>query len=231
MSALSIQDRVNFIRGIDIVAPHGHGGVQADGQDSAFVAAGSGLAFADVINSTLFAQLAANKQHDRWNEASAWLNYYKYVLEQLGYLKGMAMVCLVDNVVLKLAAKFLPGEEFALFTTMVESLKQARNESAMRLFDSYSKSSNKANFQLGVASNSNTEGHTVLNLGVHYYSTEQNIDIDSALYFKFGSQKVQFYAGDQTLLLDNQTYSLIREEILEKLGPKAKVDLVKEIKL
>ncbi len=58
----------------------------------------------------------------------------------------------VDNLVLKFAAESLAGEELVLFTTMVESLKQARNESAIRLFDSYSKSSNKANFQLGVAS-------------------------------------------------------------------------------
>ncbi len=58
----------------------------------------------------------------------------------------------VDNLVLKLSATFLAGEEYALFTTMVKSLEQAKNESAMSLFDSYCKSNNKANFQLGVAS-------------------------------------------------------------------------------
>ncbi len=58
----------------------------------------------------------------------------------------------VDNLVLKFAEAYLIGAELGLFTTMVESLEQARNESALTLFDSYSKSSNKANFQLGVAS-------------------------------------------------------------------------------
>ncbi len=40
-----------------------------------------------------------------------------------------------------------------------------------------------------------TQDSTVLKLGVYRYSTEQNIDIDSVLFFKFGSQEVEFSAG------------------------------------
>ncbi len=59
MSALSIQDRINFIRGIDIVAPHGRGVVHANGQDSAVVAAGSGLAFVGSLSAQSKASLTA----------------------------------------------------------------------------------------------------------------------------------------------------------------------------
>ncbi len=59
MSALSVQDRINFIRGIDIVAPHGHGFVHADGPDSAVVAAGSGLAFVGSLSAQSKASPAA----------------------------------------------------------------------------------------------------------------------------------------------------------------------------
>ena len=38
-----------------------------------------------MLNSTLFAQLAANKKHDRQNETTEWYNYYKYVLETVGW--------------------------------------------------------------------------------------------------------------------------------------------------
>ncbi len=38
-----------------------------------------------MLNSTLFAQLAANKQHDRQEETTKWYDYYKYVLETIGY--------------------------------------------------------------------------------------------------------------------------------------------------
>ncbi|TFK88069.1 hypothetical protein K466DRAFT_662581 [Polyporus arcularius HHB13444] len=227
MSTLSIQDRINFIRGIEIVVPHGHGVVLARGvgQDSADVAAGSGLAFlggfsaqskaslvaqlADVINSTLFAQLAANKQCDRWNNASGWLDYYKYVLETVGYVVQSSNVAplsdansskSVDNLVLKLSATFLAGEEYALFTTM---------------------SNNKANFQLGVASNN--QGDTVLKLGLYYYGIEPSIEIEKALFFVFGSKKVEFNAGNQTtVVLDDEIYNYVREDIIKKLGSQAK---------
>ena len=39
----------------------------------------------DVINSTLLAQLAANKQYDRQNNVDQWYGYYKTVLEQVGW--------------------------------------------------------------------------------------------------------------------------------------------------
>ncbi len=38
-----------------------------------------------MLNSTLFAQLAANKQHDRQNDSGAWYDRYKSVLENIGW--------------------------------------------------------------------------------------------------------------------------------------------------
>ncbi len=116
----------------------------------------------------------------------------------------------VDNLLLKLAEAYLSGAELALFTTMINSLKEAKNQGAVTLFDSSSKSFSKANFQLGVAayvyvsfaepscfltllSSSNTAGNAMFKIGAYYYGAEQNID--RVLFFTFGSQKVEFYAG------------------------------------
>lgn len=38
-----------------------------------------------MINSTLFAQLAANNKHNRQNETAQWYDYYKTVLENVGW--------------------------------------------------------------------------------------------------------------------------------------------------
>ena len=67
------------------------------------------------------------------------------------YLSDANTYFSVDNLLLKLAAAYLTGAELVLFTTMIESLKQAKNESATKLFDSSSKAFKKANFQVGVA--------------------------------------------------------------------------------
>lgn len=58
----------------------------------------------------------------------------------------------VDNLLLKLAAAYLTGSELVLFQTMIDGLKQGKNNAATKLFDSSSKSFNKANFQVGIAS-------------------------------------------------------------------------------
>ncbi|TFK78950.1 hypothetical protein K466DRAFT_668278 [Polyporus arcularius HHB13444] len=244
MAPISISDRIKIINGIDVAQAQGQGVVFADDADSAAVAAGSSVSFvgnlpaqmkSDVLNSTLFAQLAANKQYDRQDQTTQWYDYYKYVLETVGYnVQGFDFAYLsdansylsVDNLLLKLAAAYLTGGELALFTTMIDSLKQAKNEAATKLFDSSSKSFNKANFQVGVASNA--QGNAMFKIGAYYYGAEQNID--KVLFFTFGSQKIEFYAGNQTMLLNNDVYGQVRASVLEKLGSNAK-DLVAGIEL
>ncbi|KAI0706866.1 hypothetical protein C8T65DRAFT_220048 [Cerioporus squamosus] len=243
MSPLSVNDRIKFIKEVQIAAPRTHV-VLADGQDSAAVADGSSVSFvgnlsgqmkSDVINSTLFAQLAANKQHDRQNATKAWYDYYKYVLENVGWvvqafdlaeLSDANSYFSVDNLLLKLAGAYLTGGELELFTTMIQSLKDAKNEAATKLFDSSSKAFNKANFQVGVASNA--QGNAMFKIGVYTYSASQNID--KVLFFTFGSQKVEFFAGNQSMVLNDEVYSKVRQAVLDKLGKNA-VDLVAGIEI
>ncbi|TFK81631.1 hypothetical protein K466DRAFT_666998 [Polyporus arcularius HHB13444] len=244
MAPISISDRIKIIKEIDVSLPKGQGVVFAKEEESAAVAAGSSVSFvgnlpaqmkSDVLNSTLFAQLAANKQFDRQEQTTKWYDYYKYVLETVGYnvqsfdfarMSDANSYLTVDNLLLKLAEAYLSGAELALFTTMINSLKDAKNQGAVTLFDSSSKSFSKANFQLGVAAD--TQGNAMFKIGAYYYGAQQNID--RVLFFTFGSQKVEFYAGNQTMLLVNQVYSQVRKEIVAKLGANAK-DLVSGIEL
>ncbi len=125
----------------------------------------------------------------------------------------------MDNLLLKLAAAYLSGGELDLFKSMLDSLKDAKNEAATKLFDSSAKAFNKANFQLGVASyvvaamcmiriwsltlilHSNAQGNAMFKIGSYYYGAQQNID--KVLFFTFGSQKVEFYAGKSIPVVDH----------------------------
>jgi hypothetical protein len=51
-----------------------------------FVDGLSGQQKEDVLNSTLYAQLAANRKHDRERDTGGWYNLYRTVLEQLGWV-------------------------------------------------------------------------------------------------------------------------------------------------
>ena len=73
-------------------------------------------------------------------------------INSFAYLSDANSYLTVDNLLLQLAAAYLTGGELALFNTMIDSLKKAKNEAATKLFDSSSKAFKKANFQVGVAS-------------------------------------------------------------------------------
>lgn len=58
----------------------------------------------------------------------------------------------VDKLVLELAAAYLTGGELVLFQKMISALKDSKNSSAVKLFDSKAGYFNDASFQVGVAS-------------------------------------------------------------------------------
>lgn len=94
----------NFVDGL-VIEVQGSGRVWRSFEDraleecqstgrSAYVAAASVVAFADgvggqqkedLLNSTLLAQLAANKKHDREKDAINWYRFYRSVLQHLGW--------------------------------------------------------------------------------------------------------------------------------------------------
>ncbi|TFK85836.1 hypothetical protein K466DRAFT_664221 [Polyporus arcularius HHB13444] len=248
MSDDSVEDRIQCIQALHIASLQAHAVPVGDGEGSAAVGGGSFISFLgdlpaqqkeDVLHSTLFAQLVANKQHDRQNDSEAWYDRYKDVLASLGWMiRSFDMAELsdadtyvsVDKLLLKLAADHLSAEELALFQKVVESLGegQTRNEVATKLFNSQSMASKKANFQVGVAS-SDTEGNTKFKISIYFYSADQ--DIDNVLFYENGSQKtLEFRAGHETMVLNNDLYSQVREVVSSKLGQHAE-DLVENIQI
>ncbi|RPD52856.1 hypothetical protein L226DRAFT_576561 [Lentinus tigrinus ALCF2SS1-7] len=242
---LTIDERLRIIKEIDISRPRPRprfiprdnvpGAAVSDGSSISFVGNLTAQMQADVVNSTLFAQLAANQSYNRQTQFLDWYEYYRDILWNIGWdvhkfnlvsAKDPNSFGTVDNLVHQVAATYLSGQELALFQQMVDSLNAARNEAAESLFSSSSISFNKANFQIGVASNVN--GNATFKIGAYTYSAEQNIT--KVLFFTFGSQKIEFYSENQTMVLNEKVYSGIREEILEKLGNNAQ-DLVSGIDL
>ncbi|KAI0717555.1 hypothetical protein C8T65DRAFT_112124 [Cerioporus squamosus] len=242
-SPKTIEERLRIIKEIQIPRPRPRF-IPRDYTPCAAVSDGSSISFvgnltaqmqADVVNSTLFAQLAASESYNRQTQFIDWYEYYRDILWNIGWdvrkwnlvsVKDVNSFGTVDHLLLRVAETYLNEAEYALFQQMVQSLDKARNEAAESLFSSSSKSFNKANFQVGVASNVN--GKATFKIGAYTYDAEQNIT--KVLFFTFGSQKVNFYTENQTMVLDEKKYSGIREEILQKLGSNAQ-DLVSGIDL
>ncbi len=119
MSGTSVDDRIQFIKTSHIAPSQGSATV-AGGSFVSFVGnlpsqqkasrmavlwlvlcvllTPTSCSQADVVNSTLFAQLVANKQHDRQNDSKAWYDSYQGVLESLGWtVPSFEYVCIASS--------------------------------------------------------------------------------------------------------------------------------------
>ncbi|KAI0325093.1 hypothetical protein GY45DRAFT_1375024 [Cubamyces sp. BRFM 1775] len=236
----SVNERIPFVNTLDV-----HHDSAAS--DSATVNGNACVAYAgnldrqtkeDIINSTLFAQLASDKRYpgrpmDRMME---WHESYKDVLTQIGWVaQGFNMMEVgdanqygsVDKLVLHLGAEYLTGGELALFTTMIKALAQPQNDTAAKLFDNSTSSyDNSASFRVGVASN--MASTPILKIGTYQYSSPEKIT--SALFFTFGSSRVSFFAGNQSMVFNKEVYAELRDPVLQKLGD-AVWHLVKNVEI
>ncbi|KAI0325092.1 hypothetical protein GY45DRAFT_289891 [Cubamyces sp. BRFM 1775] len=241
---MSANDRISFINNLEVY--HDPAIAAAAASDSASVNGGASVSFVsnlvgqmkdDVINSTLLAQLASDKKYPGrpMNRMREWYDSYRDVLAQVGWtLQSFNMSEVgnsnsygsVDKLVLQLAAAYLTGGELALFTKMINALKDSKNSSAVKIFDSKAGYFNDASFQVGVASNSG--GNAMFKIGTYQYNSSDRIT--SVLFFTFGSSRVSFFAGNQTMVLNENVYAQVRQAVLDKLGKNA-VDLVLGIEI
>ncbi|KAH9902482.1 hypothetical protein C8Q73DRAFT_831465 [Cubamyces lactineus] len=240
----SAADRISFINDLEVY--HDPAIAAAAAADSATVNGGASVSYVanlvgqmkdDVINSTLLAQLASDKKYPGrpMNRMKEWYDSYRDVLAQVGWtVQQFRMTEVgnsnsygsVDKLVLELAAAYLTGGELVLFQKMISALKDSKNSSAVKLFDSKAGYFNDASFQVGVASNSG--GNAMFKIGTYQYNSSDRIT--SVLFFTFGSSKVSFFAGNQTMVLNENVYAQVRQAVLDKLGKNA-VDLVKGIEI
>ncbi|KAH9902489.1 hypothetical protein C8Q73DRAFT_7313 [Cubamyces lactineus] len=228
MHAATAKERLDFINALDI-----HNVPKtAVAQDTADVVANSALYFvqsvtgtmkADVVNSILLAYLTASKMYDRQADRTRWYGYYTQVLGQLGWvvqefslteMNNVAAYSSIDQIVVQYSAAFLAGTQLAQLTSMINALKEPRNKEAESIFNARSKEGKSANFQLGVTWTKGTNPY--MSIAAFAYTSSK--EIDSVLFDPITDPKMTFYAGHQTMFLDEDIYSQIRESVLEKLG-------------
>lgn len=204
------------------------GGYVDDGSMVSFVAGLSATHKSDVLNSTLLAQLAANKQFDREEKTEAWYDFYRTVLENVGWViqafdftrfETAGATFSVDEVVVKILAAIATQNDIAVVTETLEAMKALTAEDGrVVLFNQESHSLQKGNFQIGVCSES--DGVVVMKIGTFYFSTTQQVT--RLLWMQFSSSESGFYQGAQTVNLNEEVYAQVRQQVVDKLGDKAR---------
>ncbi|TFK81632.1 hypothetical protein K466DRAFT_331260 [Polyporus arcularius HHB13444] len=193
----------------------------------------------DVLESTLIAQLAADKQYssDSEDDTLTWYKKYADTLGSVGWRTNNAAFTEVsydrtegtihDTVLEQLAND--PTVSKALYASVSRALlafaRTGSGSDAEKVFDSASiaSSSEFASFQLAVAS-VNADGDLNLTLLAWFYSSNQKIG--STLWFSWKNASLNLQTSTLTMTLNVDLYDQVRFSIHDKLDSANKLELL-----
>ncbi len=236
------QKRIDYINSLDLAelpfdtSKFSKTVVQESDENSAYVTAGGIVSFVaglamlqkqDVLNSTLLAQLAANKAFNRETQTVAWFNKYREVLENVGWVVGSfdftryqssGSTFTVETVVMQLIAAIATQNALLVTQASIAAIKaMSAGSKQFAIWDSTTHNSSNGNFQIAPCVNS--DGNVAMALGAFYFSSET---VDSQfLWFSYSSSRIDLYKGGQLVVLNEQIYALVRQQVINKLGNKA----------
>lgn len=188
----------------------------------------------DCINSTLLAQLAATHQHDRMTDAANWYSDYINVLANLGWdaqsftfgsFATNGDVFTLDQPILQYIESLGADNEVANVAYALVTIKGlGKDDKRLGLWESNSHAGQRGNFQ--IISVTMTDAIPVIKLGGFYLNTSNNIT--SLLFYDFDTLTDAVNQAVQTMNLNVDVYSGVRDQVKQKLGNRVN-DLVLEL--
>jgi hypothetical protein len=203
-----------------------------------FINAGSLVSFvsgispqsqSDVLNSTMLAQIAADKQFDREQSTIDWLNFYRKILEQLGWVAqqwswnpfhASGTETEVDKAVLGILAAIATQNELAIIQSAIEAAKALPDgDGRIALFDHYTAAKTAGCFQIGVA----TEEGGVVALKLGAFRIMSANTLTKILWFRYSTRNTDITQGTMAATLNLGIYNQLRATVEQKLGERAKL--------
>ncbi len=214
--------------GVITANPAKPSGFVDDGSLVTFVAGISAQNQADVLNSTLLAQLAANKKFDREKNTVNWYAFYRNVLENVGWVVqafqfekqdiGGASAT-VDKFVVDMLVSIAADNEMEAVTLAMKALKNLpAKDNRIVLFDHSTHSDSNGNFQIAACSENG--GQVAMKIGAFYFSSSKNVD--RLLWYDFSASHTSIYKAVQAMTLNQEVFGQVRDAVKTKLGGNAR---------
>ncbi|SDW93982.1 hypothetical protein SAMN05444064_10944 [Pseudomonas syringae] len=189
----------------------------------------------DVLDSFLFATLAANKAFSAETQSDQWYDKFNEVLSAIGWLSSQWNYSrysaaqerfTMDEVGLDIlgsaiTAAALPGPASLLMLKVAADAVAALSakKEPLRLFESQTKMHSGGSFR--IASCIESEDGTV-NLAMGAVSFQADSEVTNVLFWEWQDTNVKTWKGENNLVLNTGRYALHRELIQQKLGDSAK---------
>lgn len=189
----------------------------------------------DVLYSVQLAQRGASGYFDRFTETRSWYQKYVEILENLGWAtEQMAFSRFeqaegefrMDKAALAIITAIATQGQLGVLQEAVAAMsKLAEDDGTIRLFDFHSSLEGSGNFQLGAVQRT-ANGALSMALGAFYFRSAD--ERQRFLFFKWGSQDVNFWTAAQRITLNTEFYARRRADVLARLeadAPKYIADL------
>lgn len=187
----------------------------------------------DALNSTLLAQLNSDKLFNRFDPAQVipWYQNYTTVLSKIGWdmqefdfvnYQASGSTFSIDQSIIQILASFLTAPELAVEQAALTALENLKTDDPWyTVWDQQSHSANGGNFQLASCTDNNgAENTLVIKMSAYSFSTTETTT--RFLWTNYSSSDTQLHYANETATLDEDVYTQVRQQIIDKLGDKAK---------
>jgi len=214
-----------------------------DGKDQSMIVDNSLISFvsglsaenrADILESTLLAQLGAKSKVPDEKDVIGWYNAYIEILTKIGWtieggevqhFSAKANVVELQTVIIDILKAAFGSDLLEIVTKALEGIKSlADSNGKIEAFEKNTHSETNGSFQIGVATQ---EGNAVcMNLGTFLITSTNRIK--HILFIKFTKDETELQYASGKLTLDQKIYENVRNLVQNKLSGRA-TEFVTEI--
>ena len=241
-STHSLQDRISFIHALELepappqlasrLATTSSSKVEEayvdDGSIVSFVSTVSTKARQDVLNSTLLAQLAANKAYDRQSDPMGWYGYYVDVMGVVGWpMQGFKFskriygntTFTLDRETIDYLSNRMYLSQVDIVQAAIDSLKllQKKDDATFRMFERETHNERQGNFQISCVTETN--GAVAMILSAMLLDSKELIT--RLFWTTYTSTNMKLSVSSQDVTLNHDIYDAVRDSVVQKLGANA----------
>ena len=180
----------------------------------------------DVLNSTLFCQLAADYYYNR--DTEEWYEHYVDVMGKLGYVietfdfrkyESDNTTFTMDKPATNILASIASDNEMVVLNSTLDAFgAMDDHEDQVVLFDAHSTRETHGGYQMFPCT-TDSNNDVVLYMGGFYFTSGQyGVKI---LFYDYHSHSTSLYKSVQKCILNQEVYSLVRQAVIDELGDRA----------
>jgi hypothetical protein len=217
-----------------------------EGEEQAFISDKSLVSFVsgvkagnrkDILNSTLLAQLAANKKHSLETDMTEWYKAFIEVLNRIGWVveeggmntfEAKENLFEVENAIIDILTDAFGGNYIAIIKSALGSIKKMSEsgDGKMSVFEKNTHSLSKGCFQVALA----VEENDVVSMQLGTFLLTSSNEIKKILFVKFTKDKTKLEYSSRRATFNPDVYAAARQAISDKLSQDI-TDYVAEIEI